>query len=141
MAVAYINKMEGTKCHLFDTLSRCLWEWCISRQLHVSAQHVPGTSNIIADQLSKIPDCHLESSLNNEVYNSIICRIDFTSQVDLIYASRLNAKTDKYASRHPEPGAVAYDPFAISWTDLTCYAFPPFSLLPRVLAKILKDQA
>ena len=139
-AVSYINNMGGTKSHSLDTLSRCLWEWCISRQLHVSAQHVPGASNIIADQLSRTIDCHLEWSLNNEVYKSIICQIGFTPELDL-FASRLNAKTDKFVSWHPEPGAVAYDAFAISWAELKCYAFPPFSVLPRVLAKILRDQA
>ena len=112
-AVSYINNMGGTKSHSLDTLSRCLWEWRISRQLHVSAQHVPGASNIRADQLSRIIDCHLEWSLNNEVYKSNICQIGFTHELDL-FASILNAKTDNFVSWHPEPGAVAYDAFAIS---------------------------
>ena len=104
-AVSYINNMGGSKSHSLDALSRCLWEWCISRQLHVSAQHLPGAANIIADQLSRTINFRLEWSLNNEVYKSIICRI------------------------------------AITWADPKCYAFPPFSVLPRVLAKILRDQA
>ncbi len=139
-AVAYINNMGGTKSPSLDTLSRTLWEWCISRTLQVTAQHVPGTSNVIADKLSRTIDCHLEWSLNDEVYRSIICRMGFTPEIDL-FASRLNAKTDKFVSWNPEPGAITYDAFTISWANLQCYAFPPFSLLPRVLAKILKDQA
>ena len=63
MAISYINNMGGSKSHSLDTLPRSLWEWCISRQLHVSAQHVPGASNITADQLSRTIDCHLEWSL------------------------------------------------------------------------------
>ena len=31
---------------------------------------------------------------------------------------------------------MAVDAFKVSWSNLKCYAFPPFSLLPRVLAKI-----
>jgi hypothetical protein len=106
--------------------------------LQVTAQYVPGTSNVKADKLSRTIDCHLEWSLNDEVYHSIICRMGFTPEIDL-FASRLNAKTDKFVSWHPQPGAITYDAFTVSWADLQCYAFPPFSLLPRVLAKILKD--
>ena len=68
----------------------------------------------------------------------MICLICFTPELDL-FASRLNAKRDKFVSWHPEAGAVSYDAFALSWTDLNCYAFPPFSVLPHVLAKILRD--
>ena len=32
-------------------------------------------------------------------------------------------------------------PLTVPWQDLTFYAFPPFSLLPRVLAKIIQDKA
>ena len=66
--------------------------------------------------------------------------MDFAPDIDL-FASRLNAKTNKFVFWHPEPGAVTYDAFTMSWANVQCYAFPPFSLLPRVLAKILKDQA
>ena len=41
----------------------------------------------------------------------------------------------------PDPHAYAVDAFTVSWQDLTFYAFPPFSLLPRVLAKIIQDKA
>ena len=64
----------------------------------------------------------------------------FSPEIDL-FAPRLNAKTDRFVSWHPEPGALTYDAFTISWTNLQCYAFLPSSLLPRVLAKILKDKA
>ena len=37
--------------------------------------------------------------------------------------------------------AYAVDAFTVSWQDLNFYAFPPFSLLPRVLAKIIQDKA
>jgi ribonuclease HI len=139
-AVAYLNNMGGTKSPSLNGLSRTLWEWCISRSLQVTAQHVPGTANVIADQLSRTIDNHLEWSLNDEIYQSVICRMDFAPDIDL-FASRLNAKTNKFVSWHPEPGAVTYDAFTMSWANVQCYAFPPFSLLPRVLAKILKDQA
>ena len=36
---------------------------------------------------------------------------------------------------------MALDAFSISWANLKCYAFPPFSLLTQVLAKIRNDKA
>ena len=46
-----------------------------------------------------------------------------------------------FFSWHPEPGATAVDVFSIYWANLKCYAFPPFSLLTQVLAKIRNDKA
>ena len=55
--------------------------------------------------------------------------------------SRLNAKSNCFVSWHPEPGATAVDVFSIYWANLKCYAFPPFSRLNQVLAKIRSDKA
>lgn len=53
----------------------------------------------------------------------------------------MNAKCDRYVSWHPDPRAVATDAFSFSWSDCFYYAFPPFSLIPRVLPKVRQDQA
>ena len=58
-----------------------------------------------------------------------------------LFASRLNAKLDQFVSLHPEPGALAVDAFSISLSNQEVYAFPPFSLLTRVSAKIRNDVA
>ena len=42
---------------------------------------------------------------------------------------------------HPEPGAEVVNAFSIKWSNLKCYVFPPFSLLPRVLRQISVDKA
>lgn len=48
-AVAYINSMGGPKSPVLDSLSRSIWEWCMSRDIHISAQHIPGKANVKAD--------------------------------------------------------------------------------------------
>ena len=58
-----------------------------------------------------------------------------------IFASRLNAKCEKYFSWKPDPNALAIDAFVQNWSNLVFYAFPPFKLIGRVLSKIQKDQA
>ena len=111
----------------------------MSRDIHISAQHIPGKTNVRADRLSREIYSNLEWSLDDKVFHRIISQT-FVPEIDL-FASRLNAKTAKFISWHPDPGAMAYDAFSISWSNMSCYAFPPFSLLPRVLAKILNDEA
>ena len=108
------------------------------RDVFISVQHIPGKVNTQADTLFREISSNLESSLNGEVFQKIISQT-FISEIDLL-ASRLNAKTAKFISWHPQPGAVAIDAFSLSWANMNCYAFPPFSLLPRVLAKIRYDK-
>ena len=80
---------------------------------------------------------NLEWSLDKDAFNHLVA-ITFLPDIDLI-ASRLNAKLDQFVSWRPEPGASAVDAFSISWSNQRFYAFPPFSLRTRVLAKIRND--
>ncbi|KYQ53526.1 hypothetical protein ALC60_00052, partial [Trachymyrmex zeteki] len=57
------------------------------------------------------------------------------------FASLNNNKCDAYVSWFPDPGSIAIDAFTLSWSSLNFYAFPPFILLPRVLRKIVDDEA
>lgn len=138
-ALSYINNMGGIRSPRLDLLARRMWEWCISRDIFLSAQHIPGKMNTRADDLSRKFSLNLEWSLNKGVYEQVV-QLTFIPDVDL-FASRLNAKTVNYVSWHPEPDAMAVDAFTISWSNLKCYAFPPFSLIPQVLRKIQEDKA
>jgi len=50
MAVAYFNNMGGSKSLELDLLAKDLWEWSISREIWVSAVHIPGISNAKHDK-------------------------------------------------------------------------------------------
>lgn len=138
-ALAYINNLGGIKSPALDSLSRRIWEWCIERNIFVSAQHIPGKMNSRADALSREFCSNLEWSLNMRIFE-LILKMTFIPEIDL-FASKLNAKCGDYVSWHPDPDAIAVDAFSINWTDLKCYAFPPFSLIPQVLKKIREDRA
>ena len=45
-----------------------------------------------------------------------------------------------YVSWHSDKNAVAIDVSSIPWSNLYFYAFPPFSLIGAVLAKIKQEQ-
>ena len=65
----------------------------------------------------------------------------YVSPVIDLFASSANAKLPRYISWLLDLHAYAVDAFTVSWQDLTFYAFPPFSLLPRVLARIIQNKA
>ena len=101
---------------LLNSLSRTLWKWCIERNIIISAQHIPGKENLVADSLCREFSSNLEWSVDNDIFNQI-SNMTFVPDIDL-FASRLNAKTDCFVSWHPEPGAMAVDAFSISWANL-----------------------
>ena len=131
--------MGGIKSDSLNSLAQQLWKWCMKRNIFISAQHIPGHMNSAADQLSRTFSYNLEWSLNTNVFQQIT-QLTLVPNIDL-FASSLNAKLSRFVSWHPEPGAAAVNSISINWSNLKCYAFPPFSLLPQVLRKISVDKA
>ena len=70
----------------------------------------------------------------------ILCQVLLLPTIDL-FASPYNNQLPVYVSWHFDPSAYATDAFSITWTNLLFYAFPPFSLIGRVLRKIQTDGA
>ena len=60
--------------------------------------------------------------------------------VDL-FASQLNAKILCYIAWKPDPNAFAIDAFTLNWSVFNLvYCFPPFSVIGKVLQKLLQYQ-
>ena len=57
------------------------------------------------------------------------------------HASRLNYQLKPFVSWRPVPMAMAIDAFSLNWRKQYFYAFPPFSLINRVLQKVEQDQS
>ena len=138
VAVSYIDKMGG-HIKALNTLTRELWEWCIRRNIWLSAANLPGVSNVHADKLSRATNFDLEWMLNIKVFEKLDS-IYGPHELDL-FASRINHQLPRYVSFLPDPNAEAVDAFSVSWTNINCYAFPPFSLIGRVIQKMVKDKA
>lgn len=60
-------------------------------------------------------------------------------EIDL-FASVKTRKCDRYYSWFPDPQSIGVDAFTFLWKEFF-YAFPPFSLIIKVLNKVLKDKA
>ena len=138
-AIFYINKMGGTRSHLVAHTACQLWQWCLQRGITLSAEHLPGSSNIIADRESRLLHSSEEWMLNRGIF-SWMMEVLGPCQLDL-FATRLNHQLNRYLSWKPDPFAMATDAFCISWKDKGGYAFPPFALIGRCLQKVREERA
>ena len=139
-AVACINKMGTSHSLACNQVTYLMWMWCIKRQIWISAAHIPGKENKVADAESRKINLDAEWKLNHNFLEQAMEELQFSPKLDL-FASRLNFQYNAYVSYKPDPDAVAVDAFSICWRDIEFYAFPPFSVVHRVLKKILLDKA
>ena len=120
-AVAYIREYS-LEC---NELARDIWVWALDRNIRLSACHIPGTKNIVADKQSRKFREEMEYKLNPDLFQKVIRHFDFTPDIDL-FASRINNQLSPYISWQPDPGASFIDAFSVSWETYHFYAFPPF---------------
>ena len=138
-AVTYINKKCGMVSKYCNDLAFDIWSWAVKKDIWLSASHVPGVENNIADLKSRYFYDNKEWSLNPYIIEKV-CEKFGKPEIDL-FATRLNAKCELYVSFKPNPNAFAVDAFTQNWNDIKGYAFPPLSLIGRILAKIKRDEA
>ena len=92
-------------------------------------------ADVLADVLSRRGQVvGTEWSLRPQVARSLL-RVWGNLSIDL-FATCLNAKLPLYCSLVPDPQAVFEDAFRHPWDDLDLYAFPPFPLVGRVIARV-----
>ena len=133
--VAYVNKQVGTVSMSLCLLTSRLLRWTESFDIHLDARYLPGESNVLADVLSRRGQVvGTEWSLHPQVARALL-RAWGNPSIDL-FATCLNAKLPLYCSLVPDPQAVFEDVFRHPWDDLDQYAFPPFPLVSRVIARV-----
>lgn len=137
VAVTYIDHMGG-RIHRLNELTRTIWLWALSRQIWLSAAHLPGVDNTSADRLSRKLHDDMEWKLNVDIFNQIQHLFGHL-EIDM-FATRLNSQLPGYVSWRPDPQALAVDAFTLNWTNTGYYMFPPFSLIGPILHKLEGDQ-
>jgi hypothetical protein len=115
-AIAYINHMGGSKSEELNQIAYELWDWCITQNIWVTAAHIPGVHNILADKHSRRFQDEHEWKLNKSVFQQILHNYPELN-VDL-FASRLNHQLATYASWEPDPLCTYIDAFTIDWGKL-----------------------
>ena len=101
MTVIYINRMGGTRSQTLSQEACNLWHWCLQQGITLSAEHLPGTENTVADMESRTLRSAAEWMLDRFACHRIL-QILGPCSVDL-FASRLNNQLDRYISWRPAP--------------------------------------
>ena len=122
-AVAYINHLGGTVSLQLVQLAKALWLWALQQDIMLSAQHIPGVTNQVADAESRATGGRLDWKLSPSVFQKINATWG-PLEVDL-FASRLSSQLNRFFSWKPDPLAEATDAFQQDWGPLRAYANPP----------------
>ena len=137
-AIAYINNMGGIKSSTCNEIAKETWSCCEKHSIWLSAAFIPGKENKAADKKSREFNDATEWQLSTNVFYEICQNFGFPD-IDL-FASRNNKQIDKYVSWKPEPEAYAVDAFSICWSNDFMYIFPPFSIVGKVIRKIIEEK-
>ena len=129
--------MGGIVSEKCNDLSKQIWDLCIMENIWISAVHISGKQNTIADFMSRSLNENTEWQFSPTIFMKIVRTFDFEPEIDL-FAPYLNFQVENYISWYPDPKASIIDAF---WADKIFYAFQPFSLIGATLAKIRDKQA
>ena len=133
--VAYVCKQGGTVSDTLYELTGQLLRWTEAHNVLLEARYLPGQSNVLADLLSR----------RNQVLAAEWSPAPTGSEEDHPHLGipdnrpirkHLNAKLPLYCSLIPDPQAVFEDSLRHPWNHLDVYAFPPFGLVDRVVARV-----
>ena len=126
-----MNNLGGTVSAHATKLVKELWIWCLQRDTLLTAQHLPGKENVIADRELRVMKDRSDWMLNPVIFCHIQEHFPYL-EVDL-FATRLTHQLPRFYSWRPDPLAEATDAFLQEWSLVKGYANPPIG---RVLGKV-----
>jgi len=137
-SVVYVNAQGGRK-PLLNDIARKIWLWAIEREIWLTAEHLPGVNNCLADTASrKKYSLEGEWMLNKDIFDSINAKF---GPFDLdLFATRINSQCEKFFAWHKDPDAIGIDAMLHEWRANNIYGFPPFSIIGKVLRKIKEEE-
>ena len=127
-AISYMNSMGGRSLSC-SQITWELWVWWAQHGMWLSALHIPGKKNVLADKESREKRSDSEWKLTSRLFECIIPLWEAPSVG--LFASRLNYQLTPFVSWRPDSEAMAMDVFSFNWKGHHFYAFPPFSLINR----------
>ena len=124
----------GTFSPALNREAQFLLRWSESFQIRLAPQFIMGAKIVVAGSLSRLDQViGSEWTLAQELVSDLVRR--WPATIDL-FATSLNYCLLVYFLLVNDPMVAGTDAFRHSWDHLQAYAFPPFSLLRQVLAKL-----
>ena len=140
-AVAYLCKQGGTKSRSSTVIAERLFRVAESLDLSLSAVYLPGERNVLADMLSRAGQIlKTEWRLGVRTFQWVCSRSHFGAPTVDLFANMKNFQLSRYMSPCPDKEAVAIDALTAPWPSEVLYAFPPPTILDRVLIKLHQER-
>ena len=137
VALKYLVKMGGTHNQDLVESSKQITKYLLDQEITITAEYLPGKLNVEADRESREVQDSSEWKLDPQIFSRLTAMLG-SPEIDL-FASRLSHQIPCYMSWKLDPFSMGRDAFQIKWDRGLVYAFPPFSLIARVLKKVQKD--
>ena len=138
--VHYLNKQGGTRSSTLCQRAVDILKWCHAQGITLIASHLAGSLNVVADQLSRsdqiLPS---EWSISQGILSQVWSFFGDTPHIDM-FATCFNFKLPTYVSPVKDDAALFQDAFSRDWNGLFFYAFPPFTIIGKVLFKVQRDR-
>jgi ribonuclease HI len=137
-SVVFNIQRKAAARNLYHSL-RDLFNLCGENNITLSAQHVKGDLNGIADSLSRLSRSG-DYSLSPEIFTKMCNTLEIAPEIDL-FSTRWNAKLPNYISPLSEDNAMVRDALTIPWDKIFFFAHPPIPLIGKCLKKIVEENA
>jgi len=130
-----INRKGSSKSPALNSWILSLGLLLRRSNLFLTAFHVAGVSNVVADALSRDHPINSEWSLDQASFQWM-CTLDRSPQIDL-FATHENHRLPNYVSPIRDHRAVGKDAFLMNWNRWSViYLFPPSPMILQVLEKL-----
>ena len=134
--VSYINKEGDMRSGPLGALLWRILTWCTRNQVTPKARHIPGRLSVVADKqaISARPD-HPNSGLSfSRSSKQYMQQVASASNRPICHM--FNNKSPLIVSAAPDSLTTAVDALSLPWEDLDAYAFPPATILDKVVEKL-----
>jgi hypothetical protein len=137
--VAALNRQGTVLSWSLQRVAYILFEFLQRSNVRIRAAHIPGVLNLNADILSRATKVYAtEWSLDKSVFRWLCASLHCAPLIDA-FATSMNKQLPVYFSPVPDIEAAGLDAFNQSWAGMSVYLFPPFSLLPQVIQKLMSS--
>lgn len=109
-AISYVNKMGGVRSADCRIVAFNIWNWCELYNIWLTASHIPGQDNGIADSLSRNFSPSVEWELSQTIFEQICYQLG-TPSMELFASRHHNTKLEKYCSLFPDSCCFKTDAF------------------------------
>ena len=135
--VAYLKNQGGTRSPDLCDLTRKILLNAQKLRFSIHPKHIAGQLNAIADLASRQGQViNTEWNLDPVTFIWIQHQSPWGPAVLDLFANQLSHRLPRYASPCPDPAAELINSMIVPWPEVVLYAFPPTTLLARVLQKI-----